>query len=67
MSALHGRSCNVSTRRIGLPVTVKMRHDSHYVEDIISRSGAAIGRMIRIEQIQPNASQPRRTWVISAG
>lgn len=50
----------MSTKRIGLPVTVKMRHDSHYVEDIISRSGAAIGRMIPIEQIQPNAGQPRK-------
>ncbi|MGH9351543.1 MAG: ParB/RepB/Spo0J family partition protein, partial [Terriglobia bacterium] len=50
----------MSTRRIGLPLTVKMRHDSHYVEDIISRTGAAIGRMIPIEQIQPNAGQPRK-------
>jgi ParB family chromosome partitioning protein len=37
-----------------------MRHDSHYVEEIISRSGAAIGRMIPIEQLQPNAQQPRK-------
>ncbi|MGD0222486.1 MAG: ParB/RepB/Spo0J family partition protein [Terriglobia bacterium] len=50
----------MSVRRAGLPVTVKMRHNSHYVEDIISRSGAAIGRMIPIEQIQPNADQPRK-------
>jgi ParB family transcriptional regulator, chromosome partitioning protein len=50
----------VSSRRIGLPLTVKMRHDSHYVEEIISRTGAAIGRMIPIEQIQPNVSQPRK-------
>jgi ParB family chromosome partitioning protein len=50
----------VSSRRIGLPLTVKMRHDSHYVEEIISRSGAAIGRMIAIEQIQPNVGQPRK-------
>jgi ParB family transcriptional regulator, chromosome partitioning protein len=50
----------VSNRRIGLPLTVTMRHDSHYVEDIISRSGAAIGRMIPIEQIQLNAEQPRK-------
>ena len=50
----------MSTRRIGLPLTVKMRHDSHYVEDIISRTGAAIGRMIPIEEIQPNAEQPRK-------
>ena len=50
----------MSVRRAGLPITVKMRHNSHYVEDIISRSGAAIGRMIPIEQIQPNADQPRK-------
>lgn len=50
----------MSVRRAGLPVTVKMRHNAHYVEDIISRSGAAIGRMIPIEQVQPNADQPRK-------
>lgn len=52
----------MSGRRAGLPVTVKMRHNAHYVEEIISRSGAAIGRMIRIEQLQPNADQPRKDW-----
>jgi ParB family chromosome partitioning protein len=50
----------VSNRRFGLPAVVKMRHDAHYVEEIISRSGAAIGRMIPIEQLQPNADQPRK-------
>ena len=47
-------------RRTGLPVTVKMRHNAHYVEEIISRSGAAIGKMIAVEQISPNAEQPRK-------
>jgi ParB family chromosome partitioning protein len=50
----------VSARRPGLPTVLKMRHDAHYVEEVISRSGAAIGRMIPIEQIQPNAEQPRK-------
>lgn len=50
----------MSVRRPGLPTVVKMRHDAHYVEEVISRSGAAIGRMIPIEQIQPNADQPRK-------
>ena len=50
----------MSARRPGLPLTVKMRHDAHYVEEIIARSGAAIGRMIPIEQLQPNAEQPRK-------
>lgn len=57
----------MSTKRIGLPLTVKMRHDAHYVEDIISRTGAAIGRMIPIEQIQPNAGQPRKDMGDLAG
>jgi len=52
----------VSGRRAGLPLTVKMRHDSHYVEEIIARSGAAIGRMIPTEQLQPNAEQPRKDY-----
>ena len=50
----------MSARRAGLPITVKMRHNAHYVEEIVSRSGAAIGRMIPTEQIQPNADQPRK-------
>jgi ParB family chromosome partitioning protein len=41
-------------------VALKMRHNAHYVEEIISRSGAAIGRMIPIEQLRPNADQPRK-------
>lgn len=48
------------SRRTGLPIAVKMRHNAHYVEEIVSRSGAAIGRMIPIEDLQPNADQPRR-------
>jgi len=50
----------VSVRRPGLPMVVKMRHDAHYVEEMISRSGAAIGRMIPVEEVQPNAEQPRK-------
>jgi ParB family chromosome partitioning protein len=37
-----------------------MRHDSHYVESLTSYSGAAIGRMIPVEQIRPNPDQPRK-------
>ena len=45
---------------MGLPVTLKMRHDAHYVESLTSYSGAAIGRMIPVEQIRPNPDQPRK-------
>jgi ParB family transcriptional regulator, chromosome partitioning protein len=47
-------------KRAGLPVTLKMRHDSHYVESLTSYSGAAIGRMIKTDQIRPNPDQPRK-------
>lgn len=50
----------MSVRRAGLPVAIKMRHNAHYVEEIISRSGAAIGRMIAIGELQPYAEQPRK-------
>jgi ParB family chromosome partitioning protein len=36
-----------------------MRHDSHYVEELASRNPTAIGRLINIEQIDPNPLQPR--------
>jgi ParB family transcriptional regulator, chromosome partitioning protein len=48
------------SKRIGLPVTLKMRHDAHYVEQLTSFSGAAVGRMIPIDKIRPNPEQPRK-------
>jgi ParB family chromosome partitioning protein len=48
------------SKRIGLPVTLKMRHDAHYVESLTTYSGAAVGRMIPVEQIRPNPEQPRK-------
>ena len=37
-----------------------MRHDAHYVEQLTSFSGAAVGRMIPIDKIRPNPDQPRK-------
>jgi ParB family transcriptional regulator, chromosome partitioning protein len=48
------------SKRVGLPVTLRMRHDAHYVESLTSYSGAAVGRMIPVEQIRPNPEQPRK-------
>jgi ParB family transcriptional regulator, chromosome partitioning protein len=48
------------SKRIGLPITLKMRHDAHYVESLTSFSGASIGRMIPLERIRPNPDQPRK-------
>ena len=54
------------SKRIGLPVTLKMRHDAHYVEQLTSFSGAAVGRMIPVDKIRPNPDQPRKAHRRSA-
>ena len=46
--------------RTGLPPGLRMRHSAHYVETLTARSDAVIGRMIAIEQLQPNPDQPRK-------
>ncbi|MCS7080336.1 MAG: ParB/RepB/Spo0J family partition protein [Chloracidobacterium sp.] len=43
----------------GLPSTVRMRHESHYVEELWMRTGAPVGRMIPIDRLEPNPNQPR--------
>ena len=48
------------SKRIGLPITLKMRHDAHYVEQLTSYSGAAVGRMIPVDKVRPNPEQPRK-------
>src|SRR6266852_5446091 len=37
-----------------------MRHDAHYIDQLTSYSGAAVGRMIRVDEIRPNPEQPRK-------
>jgi ParB family chromosome partitioning protein len=44
----------------GLPETIRMRHDEHYVEALASSAGSPIGRMVPIDQIDPNPNQPRQ-------
>ena len=44
----------------GLPDSVRMRHDAHYVEALVASGGMPIGRMVSIEQIDPNPNQPRQ-------
>ena len=46
--------------RRGLPDTVAMRHDEHYVEALAASAGTPIGRLIPIDQIDPNPNQPRQ-------
>jgi ParB family chromosome partitioning protein len=37
-----------------------MRHDEHYVEALAASAGSPIGRLIPIDQIDPNPNQPRQ-------
>src|SRR5438046_5946993 len=36
-----------------------MRHDAHYVEELASQRPTPIGRLISLEQLDPNPEQPR--------
>jgi ParB family transcriptional regulator, chromosome partitioning protein len=50
----------VSKKR-GLPVRVKMRHDSHFVEELSARHETPVGKMVPLSQIEPDPDQPRTT------
>lgn len=43
----------------GLPAGIRMRHDAHYVEELAGQTGAPVGRLISVEQLDPNPEQPR--------
>src|SRR5262249_43834907 len=46
--------------RRGLPETLTMRHDQHYVEALAASAGTPIGQLVPIDQIDPNPNQPRQ-------
>lgn len=50
-----------SPRRIGLPQTVRMRHDTHFVDQLARSRGESIGRLVPIEEIEANPHQPRQS------
>lgn len=43
----------------GLPTDLRMRHDSHYVEELASRASIPVGKMIPTDKLEPNPNQPR--------
>jgi len=52
-----------AAKRRGLPETVRMRHGSHFVDELTSRSGSdeTVGRIVPLSQIEPDPKQPRTT------
>jgi ParB family transcriptional regulator, chromosome partitioning protein len=46
--------------RRGLPESLSMRHDQHYVEALAASAGTPVGRLVPIDAIDPNPNQPRQ-------
>jgi ParB family transcriptional regulator, chromosome partitioning protein len=43
----------------GLPVRVKMRHTSHFVDELTSRHEAGVGSLVPLSALKANPNQPR--------
>lgn len=48
-------------KKRGLPMRVKMRHDTHFVEALTARHETPVGRMLPLAAIAPDPRQPRTT------
>jgi len=44
----------------GLPETLRMRHDEHYVEALAASAGSPVGRLVPNDMLDPNPGQPRQ-------
>jgi len=49
------------SRKRGLPMRVKMRHDTHFVEELTARHETPVGKMVPLSTIEPDPHQPRST------
>jgi ParB family transcriptional regulator, chromosome partitioning protein len=47
------------TKKRGLPMQVKMRHDTHFVDKLAARHDLPVGRMLPLSTIEPDPNQPR--------
>ena len=52
----------MSAKQRGLPKNKKMRHDTHFIDEITAEASEAIGRLIEIGEILPNPDQPRKSF-----
>ena len=50
------------SRQRGLPQQKRMRHDSHFVDEVTASRTEAVGRMIDTQRIEPNPHQPRKDF-----
>lgn len=49
------------SKKRGLPGKVKMRHTSHFVEELSARHESPVGKMVPLSMIEPDPNQPRTT------
>lgn len=49
----------VTDRKRGLPLRVKMRHDTHFVEELAVRHETPVGKMAPLSAIETDPRQPR--------
>jgi ParB family chromosome partitioning protein len=47
------------SKKRGLPMRVKMRHDTHFVEELNSRHETPVGKMVPLSALEPDPDQPR--------
>jgi ParB family chromosome partitioning protein len=50
-----------TAKKRGLPVRVKMRHQSHFVDELAARHDAPVGRMVPLSAVESDPAQPRST------
>ncbi len=50
------------SKRRGLPVTTRMRHDAHFVEELATEHTSAVGQFLPLELLRPNPHQPRQSF-----
>lgn len=50
------------SKQRGLPQQKRMRHDSHFVEELTAPHSESIGRLIDVNRITPNPHQPRKDF-----
>src|SRR5918912_107277 len=52
------KRCSAVSKR-GLPSSLRMRHDAHYVDELAQHRPTPVGRLIALEKLDPNPEQPR--------
>ena len=49
-------------KKRGLPSRVQMRASNHFVDELVARSEPAVGKMVALDQVEPDPAQPRNDF-----